>query len=290
MKRINKLLPVFISIVMIGLSGCGKDEIPRSDEKEILSFKINGTEGDISYGSQIEFTFPVGTDVSNLIPQITVSDKAKVIPASGVAQDFSGDNIVYQVTAEDGSTKDYTVIVTVKRITFRVGDLYPDSENPIGVVFWLDGPNMEHGKIISLDEAKGIAWSTEKVVTGCYSDDGKENTDKIKNSMDLNKYPAFKWCIDKGEGWYLPSYEELKKLNDTFVRSYVNNKLKELGLTELWVDINNFYWTSNEWELEPFASYAATGVSKDGFINTEKTKQTDTGFFDMPFVRAIRTF
>jgi hypothetical protein len=51
---------------------------------------------------------PVGTDLKILIPVIIFSDKATIYPQSDTPQDFSNP-IVYQVTAEDGSTQDYTV-------------------------------------------------------------------------------------------------------------------------------------------------------------------------------------
>ena len=297
MKRTIKFLSVFISVVMIGLfSCCGDDKIPLSDEKDILSFKINGVDGQFdSYGIVINFLFPDGTDVTNLIPQITVSSKATVIPSSGAPQNFSIDkSIVYRVTAEDGSTKSYTVRVKVDTPpipTYYVGDLYPDPDNPataIGVVFWVDGGNTHpqaHGKIVSLDEISGIAWSTENVITGSDSmDDGKENTDKIRNNMDLNKYPAFKWCVDKGEDWYLPAYMELMDLRSRKIT--VNSKLQEIGAIALWSEWNHFYWESGEDSKE-----MAAGVHDSGFLTTAKARIGPEQFSSyIPRVRAIRAF
>lgn len=51
----------------------------------------------------IKATLPAGTDATKLVPTITVSDKATVSPATGVAQDFSK-AVTYTVTAEDGTT------------------------------------------------------------------------------------------------------------------------------------------------------------------------------------------
>ena len=52
---------------------------------------------------------PEGTDITNLVPGIELSDNATVDPPSGDAQDFTG-GITYEVTAEDGiSTKNYIV-------------------------------------------------------------------------------------------------------------------------------------------------------------------------------------
>ena len=43
-----------------------------------------------------------GTDVTSLLPSITISDNASISPASGLAQDFTSP-ITYTVTAKDGT-------------------------------------------------------------------------------------------------------------------------------------------------------------------------------------------
>lgn len=68
------------------------------DEQGVVTFKVSDT--------------AIDTDLSALIPTIVVSQKAKITPASGVAQDFSGGKKVeYTVTAEDGTTKKYSAFV-----------------------------------------------------------------------------------------------------------------------------------------------------------------------------------
>ncbi len=53
-----------------------------------------------------------GADLTSLIPNILISDIATIVPASGVAKDFSIP-VLYTVTAEDGITlQDWTIIVT----------------------------------------------------------------------------------------------------------------------------------------------------------------------------------
>lgn len=121
-KNIFKLLTLLF-FVAFGFS-CSKNDKLNS-EKEILSFSINGVEGEIQkvgihipIGKRpsIYIDLPVETDVStlsSLAPTITVSDKATVSPASGSAQDFSdlGHTKRYIVTAEDGSLQEYSVHV-----------------------------------------------------------------------------------------------------------------------------------------------------------------------------------
>ncbi|MCR4722407.1 MAG: DUF5018 domain-containing protein [Eubacteriales bacterium] len=85
-----------------------------SSAKNILSFKNGGYSGTIDETrSTITLELPRG--VSNVFaPDIAVSEFATVSPASGVVQDFSSP-VKYKVTAQDGSTKTYTVTVTVQQ-------------------------------------------------------------------------------------------------------------------------------------------------------------------------------
>lgn len=89
----------------------------KSSAKSVLTFTfaalspaINGTIDNTT--RTISATVAAGTDVSKLVPTLTISDKATVSPAPGVAQDFSK-AVTYTVTAEDGTTQAYGVSVVV---------------------------------------------------------------------------------------------------------------------------------------------------------------------------------
>ena len=79
--------------------------------RQITAFSINGTQGHIS-GTDITLELPEGTDLTALVPEITVSQGAVVSPESGVAQDFTSP-VTYTVTGADGKTRVYTVTVTL---------------------------------------------------------------------------------------------------------------------------------------------------------------------------------
>lgn len=85
-----------------------------SPHKDILSFEFTTppASGTIS-GTAIAVTVPFGTNVTNLVPTITLSPLATVSPLGGTAADFTSP-VAYTVTAEDGTTKAYTVTVTVQ--------------------------------------------------------------------------------------------------------------------------------------------------------------------------------
>ena len=83
---------------------------PISSAKDITSFSFAQGEGVIT-GTNIAVTVPFNTIVTTLVPTIVLSG-GTVSPLSGVAQDFTSP-VTYTVTAEDTSTKVYTVTVTV---------------------------------------------------------------------------------------------------------------------------------------------------------------------------------
>ncbi|MFI8604323.1 beta strand repeat-containing protein, partial [Cellulophaga baltica] len=84
--------------------------IEGNDSKDITDFVINGVNGTI-IGTNISVTLPAATDATALEPTVTHTG-ASVSPASGVAQDFTNP-VIYTVIAEDTSTQEYTVTVTV---------------------------------------------------------------------------------------------------------------------------------------------------------------------------------
>ncbi|MBU2972923.1 hypothetical protein KO513_00955, partial [Zobellia sp. B3R18] len=79
-------------------------------EKSIDSFVIDGVSGTFN-GTDISVTLPFGTDVTALSPIIEFFGQS-VNPPSGTPTDFTN-NVIYTVTAEDNTTLDYTVNVTV---------------------------------------------------------------------------------------------------------------------------------------------------------------------------------
>ena len=101
-------------------------------EKKIISFTIPGQIGEtiIDHDKHtIKVFVPRGTDKTKLVPTISVSEGATVSPASGVEVDFTS-QVTYTVTAADGSTQPYTVIVT-EPILITNQETTVDNENPV---------------------------------------------------------------------------------------------------------------------------------------------------------------
>jgi len=78
--------------------------------KDILSFVFPGLGNGRIIGPRISATVPYAADVAALAPNIAVSARAVVAPASGTARDFTAPQ-AYTVTGRDGATKTYTVTV-----------------------------------------------------------------------------------------------------------------------------------------------------------------------------------
>jgi hypothetical protein len=90
---------------------------------DILTFAftapaVNGTVNATAH--TVAVTVPSGTNVTALSPTITISDGAGINPATGVAWDFTNP-VTYTVTAEDQSTQDWVVTVTVSATGIEEG-------------------------------------------------------------------------------------------------------------------------------------------------------------------------
>lgn len=89
-----------------------------SNSKSISSFTLSGltpaVDGFINEAQQnIYVVVPDGTNLTDLVPTITVSKNATVNPQSGNPQDFTNP-VTYTVTAQDGSTQSYTVTIVTE--------------------------------------------------------------------------------------------------------------------------------------------------------------------------------
>lgn len=125
--KIQSLIGLVFALLVF--ASCSKENTPKvtptptpsatkSSAKDITKFSfaalspalagtIDGT------AKTIKATASSGTDATKSVPTITVSDKATVSPASGVAQDFSKE-VSYTATGEDGTVQVWKVGVTIE--------------------------------------------------------------------------------------------------------------------------------------------------------------------------------
>lgn len=145
---------------------------------------------------------------------------------------------------------------------YEVGDLY-DRDGVKGVVCIVSDEGT-HGLVISLEQIY-LTWSEFRkpdlrTVGAGNRTDGEENMRTVEayiaaNGLSWDDFPAFKWCRERGEGWYLPSIDELLTIghnynggsrmkNNRQARNKFNEALKDAGGKRM--DRMVYYFSSTE--------------------------------------------
>ena len=106
---------------------------------------------------------------------------------------------------------------------YEIGEFY--NQNGIKGVVCMLSDDRQHGLVISLDEIY-LHWSEFRkpdlrVIGTDNRSDGSVNMEKVaayiaENNLSWDDFPAFKWCREKGEGWYLPSIDELLNIGHNY--------------------------------------------------------------------------
>ena len=172
-------------------------------------------------------------------------------------------------------------------IRYKTGDFYPNPNNPktaIGIVYWLKpSTGGREGKIVSYDSAiKNWGGSNNENLFTSISTGTINWGIVINRDPTLGNFPAFKWCMDKGEGWYLPSRYELHVLNELWSanQEYMNSNL-ELINGEPFTS-NDVYLASSESRSWPNDNAETYDFSNKGWGPIHKTVPGR--------IRAIREF
>jgi len=155
--------------------------------------------------------------------------------------------------------------------------IMPDnSKTCVGIVFSVTG---QSGLIVSLDETDvRMQWAaTTSTTLASDLSDGAKNLERIQTLTNWqDNFPSFAWCAAKGEGWYMPSKDELCALMEKV--SIVNSKLPSVGGTVIEGD---FYWSSSEYTINRIWAWAWSTALSTSMASTK------TGNC---FVRAVYKF
>ncbi len=149
-----------------------------------------------TYAEGLEFTFENGEAVYS-----------KVTPAN--------------VVLTPGAVADMGTIGTLKfpSVSNKLGTLY--SENGVsGVIFWVDENQTNAGKIVS-GAGTQVKWGTASTYTWAPdidTDNGAANHEYVLNveGSSAEAYPAVYYCKNLGDGWRLPTVNELHALAKTY--------------------------------------------------------------------------
>lgn len=263
--------------VAVFVCSCEKED---SKTNKVASITLSATELKLAPEEEAVLTAtfaPEDADLSSVVWASSSEAVATVSPEGKVKAVAEGETTV-SVTA--GDVKAECKVVVEKKTGWAVGDYY-EVGNVKGVVVWVD-ESKEHGKIISLDEKVDI-WATGGYNTGAKSEeDGKGNTDKVKDiNAELSAFPAFKWCVAHGEGWYFPAILEVYYFLNA--KATVNPTLEAHNGTK----ISDYYWSSTEADEE--ASEALYG-----YLKSDGTATSYGVFKELPegdtLVRAMYQF
>ena len=231
---------------------CGVAAFVCSCEKEdsktnnVASITLSATELKLAPEEEAVLTAtfaPEDADLSSVVWASSAEEVATVSPEGKVKAVAEGEATV---SVKAGDVKAECKVVVKKKAAgtgWAVGDYY-EVGSVKGVVVWVD-ESTEHGKIISLDEKVDI-WATGGYNTGAKSEeDGKGNTDKVKDiNAELTAFPAFKWCVAHGEGWYFPAIMEVYYFLKA--KATVNPTLEAHNGTK----VNDAYWSSTEGDTD----------------------------------------
>jgi hypothetical protein len=178
--------------------------------------------------------------------------------------------------------------------TYALGD-YFDEGGVKGIVFSVQDEG-KHGLIVSLSELspnfsnKGywlryVGHDTEWNFLTHAQDmfDGWNNKLKIEDCMrqtglTWDNFPAFKWCNELGDGWYMPSYNELLKLflcfnagqeygSNSEAQKVFNALLRKAGGKPF---SDKFYRSSTEYDLQYAYSLNFSGWKMDSILLTKR--------------------
>lgn len=174
---------------------------------------------------------------------------------------------------------------------YKVGDYY-DFNGKRGVVFEVSRDG-RHGKIVSMNQSEQpLCWTVDSKEQRRKREaidivDGAKNIAVIAAIEDWqSKYPAFKWCAEQGEGWYLPAIDELKNLilNEKARESINRTLIAKGGVPLFGRGDKERYWSSTECYQKMVGQYSAWSVSThiraDNYVNKS----------DQMCVRAVAVF
>ena len=125
-----------------------------------------------------------------------------------------------------------------------------------GVIFAIKSDNKgdTYCYLFSMDE-EDLQWSTKYEFCNCMSQRGDYNTNDPFDyfGMNIEDYPAFKWCKAHGEGWFLPSSTELHWMWEMLTNGERDFKAPSVAKYNAFIVANGgepfcetYYWSSNE--------------------------------------------
>ena len=145
---------------------------------------------------------------SSWIKCTQTADGEKIVVAAN--SNYEARNADVKIYSEKYGKEGTIITVNQGACGCKIGDIMTVNKTK-GIVFYIDN-NMI--KLVSVNANTSSKYSTEYAATSANDwHNGANNMAVIKaRGSWTSKYPAFKWCSDRGTGWYLPAYYELHEL------------------------------------------------------------------------------
>lgn len=187
-----------------------------------------------------------------------VLDKEVVLGAGQVANMGTIGELVFEEETDEPSDEP---------VGASVPYVYAENDNNVGVVFWVDPNDATKGKIISgaatyvkWGPAKDLSEDMDNYITGDHTMAEIAEFVKLASDYSQANYPAVYFCDNLGEGWRLPSRDEL------------NDMLKVYWGVESLVANTSYNTDDNSEAMNKFDSALAQCVTDDPNTDYDETK------------------
>lgn len=216
-----------------------KDDAPQEEEKEKITLVVETASVELATEANASASANIKTNAASL--KFDFGDADSWLNAS-----FDGKGVItisaltaneatevrtatITVTADEGVTGTITVTQAAAEkivVVSKIGEPYVKGDVK-GVIFWTDPANPKTAKIISptingpmnfcTNTAAGNSTVNAISISGTSASDGAVNMGAIESFMSTNSIAAtemlaYSICKAEGEGWYVPSKEELGDL------------------------------------------------------------------------------
>lgn len=188
-------------------------------------------------GASMDITAPAGWVVTRESDSIRVE-----APQVNNVDAVTTGKVTFKISNTAGKERSYSLDVKAI-VTYKLGDIYytysTSGASPVGVVYELSD-DKQTGKMVAFEDWT-LAWGTDTLLSGLTMNDGSVNTKKIGEQLPLLTVDgcAAKKCAAAGTGWYLPSRDELEKLNEVL-------DVLQTGLGGKMLQDGKHYWTSSQ--------------------------------------------
>ena len=205
---------------------------------------------------------------------------------------------LYDIEQENNVTID----IADKMYQYKSGDIYYENKKPYAICCG-DGEDFKDNKprFMYLEIYKGgyLKWSKltntitelkiydndfenfklfDKSSIKHIDEDGYENTQIIKNNYNINDFPAFRYCCDLGDNFYLPAIDELQIL---FLNSFEYNQQ---------IPRKYDYWSSSQL-MKQYCFFIENLPSRKSnftfttYVSAYKKNSVDPGI--IPFIKIV---